>query len=424
MMLRREAPTARRLAALLGAGVALTLITACAALIVNRALDADLGVLITRPLRLSIDAAPEARAGDIVTVTVQGAPSGAAVSLLTIGSVGAVNTDAVAHRDGAVFDLSTETTRWAGVVTLIARSGNSVASRTLRLVPGPVIAPVPAGVGPRSITADGADTAMLVTTPTDRFGNAATDGTVVDMVHGLPGGGERHTELKMSGLLAYGLLRSGTTAATGVVRVGVGEVSGPTVSLDEVAGPPVRFTLQAVGKAPDADGRSLLRVRTSVLRDRYGNEQPNGTEVTLRWSDPAGRNVADAYTVRGVAEFTIEAPREPATLTLEASCRGVATARPLKVEFRTVRPVIPLTAQRRQNGVSIEIGPVRAGLGALIADGTPVSVAVLDPQNHRYERTGQLVNGMLRLTVPTDELSGVLTVQAKIFGTTERTTLR
>jgi hypothetical protein len=424
MTLRREAPTARRLLALLAAGLALTVVAAGAALVVNRALDADLGVLITRPMRLSIDVAAEARAGDIVGVTVHGAPSGAAVSLLTIGSIGAVNADAVADRDGAAFDLSAETTQWAGVVTLIARSGNSVASRTLRVVPGPVTGPVPAGIGPRSITADGSDSAMLITIPRDRFGNAAADGTVLDMVHGLPGGGERHTELKMTGLLAYGLLRSGTTAAAGAVRVGVGDVSSPVVGLEEVAGLPARFTLETAGKVPDADGRSLLTVRTSTLRDRYGNDQPNGTEVTLRWTDPAGRNVATAYTVRGVAEFTIEAPREPATLTLEASCRGVTTARPLKVEFRTVRPVITLAAHRRQDGVSIEIGPVRAALGALVADGTPVAVAVIDPQDHRTQRSGQLVNGMLRLTVPSDGLSGVLTVQATVLGTTERMTLR
>ncbi|MEV4639871.1 hypothetical protein AB0J80_21240 [Actinoplanes sp. NPDC049548] len=421
---RRELPDGRRLLRLLAAGTALTVVAASAAVVINRAFDADLGVLITRPMQLSLAYTHRVQAAEPVKVAVRGAPPGAAVSLVSVGSIGAVSVDAVADRDGATFELSDDTTRWAGTVTLIARSGNSVATGTLTVAPGPVVGPALAAVGPRSVVADGTDTSMVVTVPTDRYGNAAPDGTRVDVIRGRAGAGERRTELRMDGLLAYGLLRSGTTAASGEVRVGVGSVSGPTVSLDEVAGPPVPFTLQVAGAVPDADGRSLLTVRTSVLRDRFGNVQPDGTEVNLRWEDPAGGSEADGYTVRGVAQFAIEAPGAPTTIALRGTCRGAPTARPLKVRFRAVRPTITLTARRNPKGIGVVVGPVRGSLGALVADGTPAAVSVIDAKGHKAHDSGQLVNGMYRVELPDDALSGVLSVRATVLGKTQRVTLR
>ncbi|MEV8508431.1 hypothetical protein AB0368_26915 [Actinoplanes sp. NPDC051475] len=421
---RRELPDGRRLLRLLAAGTALTVLAAAAAVAVNRAFVADLGVVITRPMQLSLTFTRRVQAAEPVTVAVGGAPPGAAVSLISVGSIGAVTADAVAGRNGATFELSDDTTRWAGTVTLIARSGNSVTSATLTVAPGPVVGPALAAVGPRSIVADGTDRSMVVTVPTDRFGNAAPDGTQVDVIRGRAGAGERRTELRMDGLLAHGLLQSGTEAATGEVRVGVGAVSGPTVSLDEVAGPPKPFTLQVTGAVPDADGRSLLTVATAVLTDRFGNVQPDGTEVNLRWNEASGGSEADGYTVRGVAQFAIEAPGQAATLALRATCRGTATARPLNVRFRAVQPTIALTARRNPKGIGVVVGPVRGSLGALVADGTPAAVSVIDPKGHKARGSGQLVEGMLRLELPDDALSGVLSVRATVLGRTERVTLR
>jgi hypothetical protein len=186
----------------------------------------------------------------------------------------------------------------------------------------------------------------------------------------------------------------------------------------------VPFTLQVTGAVPGADGRSLLTVRTSVLRDRFGNVQPDGTDVSLRWNDPAGGSGADGYTVRGVAQFAIEAPDRPATLTLRASCRGAATARPLKVPFPAVRPTITLAARRTPKGIGVVVGPVHGALGALVADGTPVSVSVIDPKGHQVHGSGQLVHGMLRLELPDDALSGMLSARATVLGETERVALR
>jgi hypothetical protein len=146
--------------------------------------------------------------------------------------------------------------------------------------------------------------------------------------------------------------------------------------------------------------------------------------VSLRWQAPAGGSQADGYTVRGVAQFAIEAPGRPATLTLRASCRGAATVRPLTVPFRAVRPTITLAAWRSPKGISVVVGPVRGALGALVADGTPASISVHDPKGHQAHGSGQLVGGMLRLELPDDALSGTLSVRATVLGKTERFTLR
>jgi hypothetical protein len=376
------------------------------------------------PVPLELDFRPRVRAAEAVAVRVRGVPVGAPVSLITVGSVGAVAASGVAGADGAGFTVSANTTRWAGAVTLIARSGDAVVTETMQIMPGPVTGPALALVGPQSIVADGADTAMVVSVPTDEYGNAAVDGTVVDFARRHPTGAERQTQARTSGLVAHVLLRAGTTAGTGEVRAGVGAVSGPTTSLNEAAAPPVPFVLGVVGRVPAASGQSLLTVRTSLLRDRFGNVQPDGTEVHLGWTGPSGYSQAAGYTVGGVAQFAVEAPDTGGRTVFRAVCRGTAAVRPLIVQFRAVRPVIALTANRAARTVSVVVGPVTGSLGALVADGTPVTVSVVDRKGRRVQGSGQLVDGALRLVLPGSGLSGTLQVRATVLGSTRRIPLR
>ncbi|WP_157411192.1 MULTISPECIES: hypothetical protein [Actinoplanes] len=365
---------------------------------------------------LTLELPDRVAAAETMSVRVGGAPIGATVSLVSIGGLGTSTADSIAGANGALFRIPSATTRWAGALTFVARSGEAIASRTMRVVPGAVVEPTVAEVGPKTIVADGADVSMMVTVPVDAWGNAQPDGTPVTMVRKRPTGGVERRRLTMAGLFAYAMLPSGKSAGNGLVGVSVGDASGSAVDLAEVAAPPLPFTLRTVGFVPVADGRSLLTVRTSTLRDAHGNVEPDGTAVRLLYDGVAGEGEAASYTVGGLADFTLEAPDRAGRMRLRAECRGTTTARVLQVAFPTVDPRIPVTAARGVNEVTVTVGPVTGEMGALMVDGTPAAVTITDATGKHNDASGQLIGGSLTLTLVTDGLTGPLRVRATVLG--------
>ncbi|TFD30673.1 hypothetical protein [Cryobacterium cryoconiti] len=389
---------------------------------------ASAGPLHSERTALAVDAPASAEAGRVLTVAVSGAGNGSTVRLIAIGSLGQIVLTATATADTARFHLPVAFTRTAGSVTLVATSAGFVAHGTTELLAGTAVGPVQAVVGARSIVADGADASMVVTIPVDVWGNAVAEGSPVQFFRQNPDGTQGTSQTTMTHLLAFANLLSGTRAGRGTVWVSVGTVSGPAVSLDEVAGPPEPFTLEPVepllaGRAM-ADGQTLVPVRTSVLRDRFGNVEPDGTQVTVEWSGAEGPARATAVTIAGVAQISVQAPSTPGDLQITGFCRGVASAGALVLPFSAAVGDFPVTADLRPAAVNVTVGPVTGYGGSLVPDGTPVSVSVTDETGPAGSRSGGLVNGTADVVVPSRKLVGRVTVTVSVLGAQTEKTLR
>lgn len=366
----------------------------------------------------------QATAGDPLTVSVLGAADGD-VALTVVGSLAATGRTVRAEGGVARFELGEELTRAAGSLTLVASAGDAAATATTTLVPGPAVGPVQPVVGARSIVADAADRSMAVAVPVDRLGNAVADGTPVQVLRARPDGVLETGAVTVRDLVAWALLPSGTVAGRGQVSVqapgAAGPVTGPQVSLDEVAAPPVPFTLEPVdprvAAGTGADGQSLVAVRTAVLRDPFGNVEPDGTAVTVAWQGAGGSSRTTAVTVAGVATATVPAPEAPDTLVVTAECRGTATTAPLRLGFGPVVREVAVRGSRSDAGVAVDVGPVRRDGGAYVPDGARVSVEVRDAAGVVSAAAGRLRDGVLAVVVPPAAAwQGPLVVSAAVLG--------
>lgn len=374
----------------------------------------DSGLVITAPTT--------ALAGDRVTVQINGAPDGADVTVTTIGSAGTTAHVVTAAGGSADLPLEPVLTDTAGAITVLATAGSTVATATVLIGPGAPVDPIVGVVGARSIVADGSDLSMVVALPADRLGNVIAEGSSLDVLRRRPDGTITVQPTTVEHLVAWSLLPSGTTAGVNQIWLQAGEVSGPTTTLDEVAAPPLPFTLEAVdpqlAATTGGDGQSLVPVRTSVLADPNGNIEPDGTQVTFAWDGPTGPGQAQAVTIAGVATTWIPAPTTAATITLSATCRGTSVAAPLPLTFDAVLQQVPVSATRTAGtAVAVVVGPVLRADGAFALDGTGVEVTMTDSTGSPVVGWSQLVDGRATLLLATEAVQGPVTVQATVLGT-------
>lgn len=363
----------------------------------------------------------ELTAGSTLPVTVSGVEG--SVSLTVLGSWGTAVRTADAVDGVATFALPPEITRGTGTLTLVADAGGQVGTGTVTVLSGPAVGPLLPVVGARSIVADAADRSMVVAIPVDEWGNTIAEGSPVTVVHRDPSGLTSTADTTVAHLLGWLELSSGTVAGRGQVWLQAGPkdaVTGQQVSLDEVAGPPLPFTLSAVDPSQPArlgaDGQNLVVLRTSVLADRYGNVQPDGTLVTIEWNGPRGRSRASAVTISGVAEMSVQAPALAGTLTVTAISRGTTTAAGLDLVFPAVVTDVPVDTRVDERGLVVTVGPVNRTGGTYVPDGTTATVTLTDRAGHTVSASAGLVDGTVEQLLPTSAMVGAYTVTATVLG--------
>lgn len=368
---------------------------------------------------LPVDAPAAAQVGEEVLVSVGpvDVPDGTQVHLTAVGSYGphvyrTTFYDGIAH-----FMLPAEDTRASGIVTLIASAGQARGQTGLTLLPGPPVEPVTPLVGARSIVADGEHWSMAVVVPFDAYGNPVAEGTPVRLRALHPGGVQEEREATIRHLLAwirvYSTRRAGRTSITAQTRM----AHGPEAILLEIAGWPVPFHLSSEAEAVPADGQQLVIVRTDTIRDRYGNVVPDGTLITLVAETPEGkRRVIPAYTLHGVAEVPLQAPRQPGILKIWGTVYGVESE-PLELVF-TPGPAIgvfPLhvSVDAEEKSVRLDAGPMLGALEQYVPDGTRVLFHLIQADGQSLWLTSVADDGHAYAELRVAELSpGTYTAEA------------
>jgi hypothetical protein len=333
---------------------------------------------------IEIHAPSTIEAGTALTLDVVGVEPDAELTLLVISSVGATHIE-VEPADSSQREVHIPSTiaAVAGDLTIIALGARPAATATVSILPGPAVNPLITVVGARSIVADGADLAMAVVIPTDSFGNAVATGVDVTFFRRQPDGLITQTRTDTLNQLAWAELSSHTVAGNGEVWTEIGSlISGPRSRLEEVAGVPVLFALDFVSQYSrsylPADGRSLTAIRTDVLRDRFGNVQPDGTQVLFEWVSGTGTGRIASETIAGVATIYVQAPSRPDSLEIVAQSRGVSS-KLFVISFESAIRAFDVDISLSSTGYVVDMGPIERQDGSLVTDGTRVTVQVEHP---------------------------------------------
>lgn len=303
-------------------------------------------------------------------------PSGVgAVQLSLLDAFGVTTLHGEAGGGSVSFRVPPVDTTVAGLMTLVA-AGEGL-TRTMAEVavrPAGPAGPIVPLIGPRSIVADGADFTMVAVLPEDRFGNPLSDGTPLEVVRRLPDGQAQVETIRVDHHVARTRLVAGTRAGEDLVTVGADGVAGPERPFTEVAGLPVAFGLERDPTdpvQPEADGRTLVTVRTEVLIDRFANVVPDGTMVEFRLAGPDGQASLQGVTVGGRSAVWVQAPTRPGPLRVRAWVSDRPSA-PLTIGFGAAVSTLPARARVVDGVLTVVVGPVLGRRGGFVADGTVV----------------------------------------------------
>jgi len=176
-----------------------------------------------------------------------------------------------------------------------------------------------------------------------------------------------------------------------------------------VAGVPAAHTLEVLDAVPAADGQALIRVRTSVLADRFGNVMPDGTAVTLDADGAGGRRRLNGQTNAGRAEFTYEVPDGPGPVSLAATASGVA-GQPLELTFPSAVESLTARIEPQLEAVAVHIGPVLSIRDSYVPEGTIATVTMVDRGGRPVTRRVDLTQGAATAYFPSDTRTNQATV--------------
>lgn len=323
---------------------------------------------------LSIVAPPALGVGEDFNVSVRGdLADGSPVTLLVETGYAHRRFETTTDDGLAAFTIEASTGPASGVLTLTAISGDKTGHATLQLIPGTAVDPLELFLGPRTIEATNETATMIVVVAEDALGNPVSDGTPVDVRVTRPDLEAEAFTIETDGLLAWSRIISGTLAGRSKVAVTVDDGRGKELDFLEVAGSPDPFLVELVDPPVPADGRSLLRLQTTELVDEFGNVLPDGVNVFADVVGPGGTRRLTSQVIKGIAEFTLEAPSRPGTESVIVTASGTVSP-PLLVPFGPMVTGFDVSAVPDIDGVRLTIGPVVSTLGAFVPDGTPVIV--------------------------------------------------
>lgn len=270
--------------------------------------------------------------------------------------------------------LSKKFTRISGIITLkVFYLGKELGRKQVEVLPKKTAEPLDAYLGAKSILANGKDWAMITAIPTDTFGNPVKNHTPITYEILRPDGTQYEIQSTTENLVSFQIINSLTKAGKTFIGVSLNGVASREKELLEVADFPVNFTIKADSHSIYADDHQFFKIKTSVLRDRNNNIMPEGTAVSFLCKEPSGTGrLLNSYTIDGIAELSVQNPKEAGTLEVIASVYGGGKSNVLALDFMS--PIDHINVRYETESQRLNVGPLIAQLNQLVPNGTQVKL--------------------------------------------------
>jgi hypothetical protein len=326
---------------------------------------------------LTVEAPEQVDAGDDFWIDIDGATPGVEIRATLEAGYGRIDYPFTPEDAQARIDVTAVDGPASGDVLLTITQGAAVATRVIEIEPGPPTDPIDVYLGPRTVIADAAHFVMLVAIPEDEFGNPVAEGTRVDFTTTRPNLVVEQESHETEDLLAWYEVFSRTVTGRTRIATESGDAGAPERDFLEVADIPVPFEIELVDPIVPADGQALIRVRSDVLVDEFGNVMPDGVVAYLDTAGVTGTRRIHGQTIDGRAEFTLEVPDRPGSATLMIIASGTRSGL-LEVEFPTAVASMTAEVERNELTTMIHVGPIRSVRGSFVPEGAIAEVELAD----------------------------------------------
>ncbi|WP_297694875.1 hypothetical protein [uncultured Eudoraea sp.] len=238
-------------------------------------------------------------------------------------------------------------------------------------------------LGPKDIIAGDSGKAMVVSIPADPFDNPLPDGTPVWIEERFKGTTESIID-SLENLISWRHIEPETRSGRIFVKTMTG--SSPSIEMytDVSSGAGTDFEISYERNHDFADGNQVIRLKTSVIKDRFENTVADGTLVTFHIENGEETSLyTNATTVNGIAVAKIVHPVVATRWKLTAIIAGVASSNTLEMNFNSA--VEEFEAAFSAEGQILSIGPINSFMGQLVPDFTPAEI-LLNYEVGRQER--------------------------------------
>lgn len=378
---------------------------------------------------LDIQVPESAIAGNEIVITVRSTSipeEGTPITFLTMNGLGQHLYQSTFSAQVASFTLPSEDTRQAGLMTVIARSGQAYGQTHLNVQPSAAVSPLFLVVGPRTVIANNRPQNMAVVVANDTYGNALSNGNF-DLRVLFADGKLSKQSLAINNLVGWSWLDGTTKSGKIRLSASMGDASAPENNLDVVADSPEPFAITADPPTADADGRQLIMLRSDVIHDVHGNIVPDGIQVMYVIETPSGENrLIPTYIIDGIARTPIQAPQRAGEFKIWALIKGIKS-KILTIQFTDQNVAEDFQLQAKTDAtieaIILTAGPVTGILGQLTPDGTQVDFSLTDPAGNRQLLMAQTLNGYAEVEIRLLTLrAGIYTAEASIGTKNEKIT--
>ncbi|AWV99105.1 hypothetical protein [Arcticibacterium luteifluviistationis] len=273
------------------------------------------------------------------------------------------------------FVLEDSLTQTAGIYILdLACKGKLMKSKKMYVISGLPAEPLEAFIGSKSIEADnGVHWAMISAIPADTFNNLTADKTPVNFSLYRPDETFSSFEKEAKHGVAYHKIYSKSKVGKTIIGVTAGAATAKEKELSEMPGFPVNFKIYSERVYSYADKRQNFRLKTSVIKDRYGNIVADGTLLNIDVTDSdQSKRILTSYTMDGVAELDIQNPPLAGKISVNASIYGDAKSNSIELSFKKYLKKLPVRFSAEQKAVIV--GPLIGPLKQYMSDGAEIEM--------------------------------------------------
>lgn len=226
--------------------------------------------------------------------------------------------------------------------------------------------------GPKHLVVAVNDFTMLTSTVLDKNDNPYPASTIVS-ARALIENSISAQAIESDGLTAYARIYAPQQSGNGAVSAVYNDVSSKEFRLDFYANDPENYTLSHTKQHAYADGNQLIEIKTSEIKDPYGNQLENGTLVYFQFLDSFNRlTSATAATINGIAKIEIPAPNYQTIWQVSSIIPNYAKSNELNIKFERSILELPISETPKE----LVVGPVRSFLGQVAKEGMLVTVKV------------------------------------------------
>ncbi len=270
--------------------------------------------------------------------------------------------------------------------------------------------------GPRSISAGDIDFSMLVIVPSDVYDNPVIDNTAVDLKYQFE---NEVTEvaLKTKDLIAWNNIPAPHKSGRILVTALCNGIKSKELTSIVFPANATTFKIDYTRDHAYADGNQIIRFRTSIIKDEYGNVISDGTLVSFTAENSNGIQLqAVGLSIGGVAIAKMLHPDEKDTWKVDAYVTGAAKSNTINVSFKTAFSDYPVNISKDNR--RIIVGPITSFMDQLAPDGLLVRLTIFD-HNHQLieKKVSTLQNGNATFFLDADFYpSGNYTIEIKTAG--------